>query len=254
MGSSRPDARIGGCMVAHARLGALVDRLSDDVRRSALLEGWTVGHVLTHLARNADSHVRIVRAAQRGEMVPQYRRRGRGAGPRHPGGRRRPAAALVEDVPDLAAGARGGLGDGRRRDLGDRLRPAAPGAGQPGRLRVLPLARGRAAPGRHGAGGPRRSDLGRPERRLPRPGVGQYGGRAGLAGAGAATLLLVPGDRPSRAVGGGPERHVIRAEPRRILRWLGRGEEPDWPKLGPWFSERGADDQAWATANGSCFT
>jgi maleylpyruvate isomerase len=50
-----------------------------------------------------------------------------------------------------------------------------------------------------------------------------------------ATLVLVPGDRPSRAVGSGEGRAVVRAEPRRLLRWLvGRGGDPSWPALGPW--------------------
>jgi len=43
-----------------------------DVRRDSLLPGWTVGHVLTHLARNADSHVRRTEGAVREEMVEQY--------------------------------------------------------------------------------------------------------------------------------------------------------------------------------------
>jgi maleylpyruvate isomerase len=44
----------------------------DDMRRPTLLPGWTVGHVLTHLSRNADSHRRMLDGAARGEQVPQY--------------------------------------------------------------------------------------------------------------------------------------------------------------------------------------
>lgn len=40
--------------------------------RPSLLPGWTVAHVLTHLARNADSHCRRTRAAIEGVMVDQY--------------------------------------------------------------------------------------------------------------------------------------------------------------------------------------
>ena len=40
--------------------------------RPSLLPGWTVAHVLTHLARNADSHYRRTRAAIEGVMVDQY--------------------------------------------------------------------------------------------------------------------------------------------------------------------------------------
>ncbi len=58
---------------AHARLAVTLAHLTDDAaRRPSLLPGWTVGHVLTHLARNADSHVRMLRAAARGEVADQY--------------------------------------------------------------------------------------------------------------------------------------------------------------------------------------
>lgn len=42
------------------------------IAEPSLLPGWTVGHVLAHVARNADSHVRRTEAAMRGEMVDQY--------------------------------------------------------------------------------------------------------------------------------------------------------------------------------------
>ena len=64
---------IDGCAAAHARLHATVAGLADDtVRRPSRLPGWTVGHVLTHLARNADSVVRRLDGAARGEVVDQY--------------------------------------------------------------------------------------------------------------------------------------------------------------------------------------
>jgi maleylpyruvate isomerase len=59
-----------------ARLLATVDGLGVDdqaVRQACALPGWTVGHLLTHVARNADSHVHRIDAARRGdEMVDQY--------------------------------------------------------------------------------------------------------------------------------------------------------------------------------------
>ena len=62
-----------GCKAAHARLLSTLDGLlPGDARRPSRLPGWTVGHVLTHLARNADSHVRMLAAAQRGEVADQY--------------------------------------------------------------------------------------------------------------------------------------------------------------------------------------
>lgn len=50
-----------------------VARLTDtDARQSSLLPGWTVGHVLTHLARNADAHSRRLTGALNGEDLPKY--------------------------------------------------------------------------------------------------------------------------------------------------------------------------------------
>lgn len=78
-----------GAAAAHGRLVAHTAGLTDaQARQRSLLPGWTVGHVLTHLARNAESHIRMLEAANRGQVVPQY-----------PGGRDRRAA-------DIAAGAR----------------------------------------------------------------------------------------------------------------------------------------------------
>jgi maleylpyruvate isomerase len=86
-------------MAAHASLLADITGLSDDVaRRPSRLPGWSVGHVLTHIARNADSVVWRLEGAQLGELRDQYpgglEQRSRdieeGAG--------RPAAELVRDV------------------------------------------------------------------------------------------------------------------------------------------------------------
>jgi maleylpyruvate isomerase len=44
----------------------------DDVRAPSLLPGWTRGHVLTHIARNADSITRTLSGALRGEVVARY--------------------------------------------------------------------------------------------------------------------------------------------------------------------------------------
>ena len=52
-----------------ASLGSLAEA---DVTRPSLCPGWTVGHVLTHLARNADGLRRSAEGARRGERVPMY--------------------------------------------------------------------------------------------------------------------------------------------------------------------------------------
>ncbi len=58
---------------AESRLFAEVRALDDATMRSpSLLPGWTVGHLLTHLARNADSHARRTLAAVEGVVVDQY--------------------------------------------------------------------------------------------------------------------------------------------------------------------------------------
>ena len=63
----------------HEAHRALVDHLEAmaggagaDPALPSLLPGWTRGHVLTHIARNADSFVRVLEAARRGEVVTQY--------------------------------------------------------------------------------------------------------------------------------------------------------------------------------------
>jgi len=64
---------IAGATRAHRRLEQTVDGIDDEVaRRPTTLPGWTVGHVLTHLARNADSHARMLDAASDGRAVEQY--------------------------------------------------------------------------------------------------------------------------------------------------------------------------------------
>ncbi len=94
-----PDRDIRGAVAAHRLLESCLAGLTDDdARRSSLLPGWTVGHVLTHIARNAESHLGMLEAANRGEVAAQY-----------PGGRAqregdiesgagRSAEALVADV------------------------------------------------------------------------------------------------------------------------------------------------------------
>jgi len=95
----RPTLMIVGCVKAHARVFERLEKVNDRVLAGpSRLPGWTVGHVLTHLARNADSFVNMLEAAGVGHSVPQY-----------PGGREqragdieagatRSAAACVNDV------------------------------------------------------------------------------------------------------------------------------------------------------------
>jgi maleylpyruvate isomerase len=67
-----PARAIQLCRTAHTRLRATAERITDEqVRSPSRLPGWTIGHVLTHVARNADGHARRLAAALRGENVPR---------------------------------------------------------------------------------------------------------------------------------------------------------------------------------------
>jgi maleylpyruvate isomerase len=55
------------------RLLETVATLSDaDLRAPSLLPHWTRGHVLTHVARNADGLTNVVRSCVTGELTPMY--------------------------------------------------------------------------------------------------------------------------------------------------------------------------------------
>ncbi|KAB8195054.1 maleylpyruvate isomerase family mycothiol-dependent enzyme [Nonomuraea phyllanthi] len=55
------------------QLLATAASLSDaDIAAPSLLPGWTRGHVLAHLAQNADSHLNLLTWARTGVKVPQY--------------------------------------------------------------------------------------------------------------------------------------------------------------------------------------
>ena len=77
---------IRGATRAHRFSESCLGGLTDDAaRRPSLLPGWTVGHVLAHIALNAESHVGMLEAANRGEVAVQY-----------PGGRAQRDAAIEE--------------------------------------------------------------------------------------------------------------------------------------------------------------
>jgi maleylpyruvate isomerase len=62
------------------------------------LPGWTIGHVLTHVARNADSHTRRCEAASRGEVADQYPGGYEGRSREIEDGATRAARDLLDDV------------------------------------------------------------------------------------------------------------------------------------------------------------
>ena len=85
--------------VAFALLADAVAGLTDaDARGASRLPGWTRGHVLTHLARNADGQTRMVEGVLRDEVVEQYPGGSEGRASEIEAGANRPVAELVADV------------------------------------------------------------------------------------------------------------------------------------------------------------
>ena len=93
-----------GAARAHGAVVATLQSLTDEqVGQRSLLPGWTVGHVATHIARNAEGHLRMFDAAMLGQIAEMY-----------PGGREqrtadieagagRSAAEISADVTDTTA-------------------------------------------------------------------------------------------------------------------------------------------------------
>lgn len=88
-----------GARSAYGRLERALSGLDDAaIREPSLLPSWSRAHVLAHLARNADSHVRLLEAAQRGELVEQYEGGAAGRAADIERGAARSSTALVEDI------------------------------------------------------------------------------------------------------------------------------------------------------------
>jgi maleylpyruvate isomerase len=99
-----PQAAIDLCLRAHERFSGTIRDLDDSTaRQPSRLPGWSVGHVITHLARNADGHIRRLEGALIGVEVPRYP-----GGPEQRDreideGEGRPAAEIVRDFNETAA-------------------------------------------------------------------------------------------------------------------------------------------------------
>ncbi len=67
------EQNLGRITQAHDRLMTTAAALTDEQARApSLLPGWTRGHVITHIARNADSLGNLLIWAQTGVQTPQY--------------------------------------------------------------------------------------------------------------------------------------------------------------------------------------
>jgi len=95
---------VEACRRSHARLNDAIAGLTDaQARQPSLLPGWSVGHLLTHIARNADSAVRRLEGAARGQIVDQYPGGAAGREADIEAGASRPARALIDDVAQSSA-------------------------------------------------------------------------------------------------------------------------------------------------------
>jgi maleylpyruvate isomerase len=70
--NARPDATLRHVGEAHALLVTHIRSTPFDPTAASLLPDWTIGHVLTHIARNADSFTGLVETAARGDIGDQY--------------------------------------------------------------------------------------------------------------------------------------------------------------------------------------
>jgi maleylpyruvate isomerase len=94
-----PVREIEGCRAADERLLTTIQGLDDaTVMQPSRLPGWTVGHVLAHLARNGESVVRRLDGARAGLVVDQYPGGVEGRAAEIESTATRPAAELVSDV------------------------------------------------------------------------------------------------------------------------------------------------------------
>lgn len=236
--SAVPLDRLLGCSRAHARLLGLAAGIDDvTARRASLLPGWTVGHLIAHLARNADSHTGILGAAAEGRVEDQY-----------PGGRAqreegveagadKPAQQLVADLTDAVHRLEQAWDsthvDVWRGGLGRTLTLGATSLADLVFLRWREVEVHLVDLGLKDLGGPEWEDLSPAyveaewawsTRRLPDRVPADV------------TVLLTPGDRPSLTAGRGPRVLRVDVPTRETLRWLsGRAEgDPAWPSLTPW--------------------
>lgn len=95
----RPDDQLTAAVAGHRRLVDLLGEVTDSIaRQPSLLPGWSVGHVLTHLARNADSFSRAFEGAARGELWARYPGGDAGREADIQSGAGRAAAELADDL------------------------------------------------------------------------------------------------------------------------------------------------------------
>jgi maleylpyruvate isomerase len=229
-----PTTDIDGARAAHQALLRTARRLRDeDIVRPSLLPDWTMGHVLTHIARNADGHCNMFDGAQIGEVFAQYPG---GTAQRIDGiemGARRRAAEIVDDLESTIA------------MLEDRWDSATDEMWATGRCRsfagemplaIQPFRRWREVEVHH-------HDLGAKfnwrdwseaytmrelETTIATLAPRLDGQPLALRATDSADVWTIPENSCSVV--------EVRAPRRQLLAWLvGRYDEPPYPKLGPWL-------------------
>ncbi|HEX6195311.1 MAG TPA: maleylpyruvate isomerase family mycothiol-dependent enzyme [Jiangellaceae bacterium] len=101
---NEPDRVVGPVSAATEALVATAESLDDDGLRSpSLCPGWTRGHVLAHVARNADALANLLNWANTGVETPMYPSAEARNADIQAGSTRAPAE-LAEDLKESAAG------------------------------------------------------------------------------------------------------------------------------------------------------
>ena len=95
---------VDGIARAQATLSTRIASLTDEqARQPCLLPDWSVGHLLTHVARNGDSLIRRFEGALRDEVVDQYEGGAEGREADIQTGAGRSATELIEDIRQSSA-------------------------------------------------------------------------------------------------------------------------------------------------------
>ena len=99
-----PTGLIPAVRVVHLNLTRVLDDLSDaESRRPSRLPGWSRGHVVTHLARNADGLRRMLEGAIAGTVTAMYEGGAASRAADIEAGADRPASVLRDDAISAAA-------------------------------------------------------------------------------------------------------------------------------------------------------
>jgi maleylpyruvate isomerase len=228
-----PTADLSGARAAHRSLRRTLATIrDDDIGRASHLPGWTIGHVLTHIARNADGHCNMFAGAALGEIHPQYPGGTAQRTDEIERGAHRGAAAIVADVETTMA-ALEARWDAATDEMWSSGRCRSFGGEMP--LAIQPFRRWREVEIHHHDLGTAFSWNDWPDAYVGREFEAtlatlppRISGPLALRATDSALVWTVPEDSCSVVEVRGPQRQ--------LLAWLvGRHDDPRYPKLGPWL-------------------